>query len=270
VWSARQQIGVTPPVEAGPLMKEALTRAAALDDGLPEVHLGLANAYTWTDWNWPAGEAEFKKALSLRPGYGEAHAFYAHYLFIMRRPDEAVGELNRALELDPLSDLILGLCGQGFLMARRFDDALRTFRTALDTAPRSSVALNGYARALYLAGRYDEAIEFEKQVWTVRNDREVVEALDRGYATRDYHAAYRAAADTLASRWKAGQKSVNPNAIVALYLRADQPDRVFDWVDIAIATRDPNVPYVGAGPNWDSLRRDPRLQAVQEKLKLPK
>ena len=75
-----------------------------------------------------------------RPAYGEASAFYAHYLFIMRRPDEAIVELNRALELDPLSDLVLGLCGQGFLMARRFDDALRTFRTALDTAPHSMVA----------------------------------------------------------------------------------------------------------------------------------
>ena len=64
VWSARQQIGITPPVEAAPRMKEALTRAVALDDGLPEVHLGLANAYTWSDWNWAAGEAEFKKALA--------------------------------------------------------------------------------------------------------------------------------------------------------------------------------------------------------------
>jgi serine/threonine protein kinase/tetratricopeptide (TPR) repeat protein len=269
VWSARQQMGLVAPSEAVPRLKEAYHRASSLDDTLPEAHLGLANTYTWSDWNWAAGEAEFKRAIALRPDYAEARAFFAHYLFIMRRPREALAEVHRALELDPLSDLVLGICGQGFMFAGRPDEAMRAFRTALDTAPHSMVALNGYARALYQAGRYVDAVNAEKDVWSARGDGEMVDALDRGFRSGGYIGAFHTGADLLGARFIAGQRTVNPNAVVVMYLRAGETDKVFEWVDRAMANHSPNMPYVGLGPAWDRVRGDPRMQAVLRKMNLP-
>jgi len=48
-------------------------------------------------------EKHFKRAIGLNPGYAAAHHWYSRYLSTMGRLDEALKEIQRAQELDPLS-----------------------------------------------------------------------------------------------------------------------------------------------------------------------
>ena len=101
VWTSRQQMGFVPPREAEPRAKAATAKALELDSTLAEVHHRLAVVRGWTDWDWQGADAEFRRALEINPNYAEARAVYSHLLMIMSRPEEAMGQIERALELDP-------------------------------------------------------------------------------------------------------------------------------------------------------------------------
>ena len=59
----------------------------------------------FADWDWSGAGEEFQKAIALNPNYAVAHAEYGHKILsaIMGRYDDALAELQRAQELDPLS-----------------------------------------------------------------------------------------------------------------------------------------------------------------------
>ena len=83
--------------------KEAVMKALDIDSTLAEAHAALGYIKFRIDWDWEGAEKELKKAIALKPGYATAHEWYALYLAIMARFDEALKEMKKAYELDPLS-----------------------------------------------------------------------------------------------------------------------------------------------------------------------
>ena len=98
--------GFLPPKEAIPKGKAAAQKALEVDESLAEAHASLAIAYLEYDWDWPACEKEFKRAIELNPNYATAHLWYSEYLSTTRRQAEAMAEAQRAQQLDPLSPII--------------------------------------------------------------------------------------------------------------------------------------------------------------------
>jgi Tfp pilus assembly protein PilF len=94
-------------------------KALELDNTIAETHYALALLYAWTDWNWPAAESGFKRAIELNPNFPDARAFYSHYLNTMGRLDEATAQIERALALDPLNPLFQSLYAIDLIFARR-------------------------------------------------------------------------------------------------------------------------------------------------------
>ena len=60
--------------------KKAALKAIELDDALAEPHASLAFIAETYEWDWPAAEREYKRALELNPGYAQAHNWYGGYL----------------------------------------------------------------------------------------------------------------------------------------------------------------------------------------------
>jgi len=267
VWGARQQMHFTTPAEAAPKVRAANEAARRINPELPEVHFHLATQYSWTDWNWAAAEAEFKHAIAARPDYAEARAFYAHFLHIMHRPTQALEQIERAIRADPMNDKIQSLYGVVLMQLGRYPEAEVQFRSALKTAARSNIPLNGLARTLERLGRLDEALEAEKAVWAARSDTQMVSALDRGARAGRYSAALHEAAETLAARSRADGSA--PLSLALLYVRSGDTENAMQWVERAVAARDPNAPYINIAVQWDPLRRDPRFRAVVRSMNLP-
>src|SRR3989441_1201438 len=92
-----------PPAESLPKAREYAQQALRLDPDLPASHASLAYVYFYGDWNWPAADQEFKRAIALAPGLARSHRWYAVYLAAMGRAAEAMTEAQRAADLDPLS-----------------------------------------------------------------------------------------------------------------------------------------------------------------------
>jgi tetratricopeptide (TPR) repeat protein len=71
--------------------------------GLAEAHTSLGYSKFRYDWDWPGAQQGFARAIALNPNDPTARQFYAEYLIVSKAFDEALVELNRAQDLDPLS-----------------------------------------------------------------------------------------------------------------------------------------------------------------------
>ena len=91
-----------PEGEAAPKAKAAAEKALAIDPASAEAHAALAGAL-WSLFDFSAAEAEFQRALELNPNLGNAHHWYGLFLSWQSRNAEAISQLRRAVELDPLN-----------------------------------------------------------------------------------------------------------------------------------------------------------------------
>ena len=140
--------GYLPPEESRtlPIGKAEAERAVQLDPMLSEVHVALAVVNTST-FDWASAEREFKVAIETNPNDANAHYFYAmYYLLPQKRFDEAIAEYRKALQLDPLSEVINTNLGVELMIARRFDEAREQFRKTLELDPKFGIASEQLSR----------------------------------------------------------------------------------------------------------------------------
>jgi serine/threonine-protein kinase len=274
VWAGRQQSGMSPPSEAGPKAKAAAERAIALDETSDAAHAALAAISTWTDWDWEAAEHEWQRTLEINPNNALAHAYYAHFLAVMGRTDEAVEHAERSIELDPYNPLLRALYGMVLVIDRRFDEAVAAARAALDLQPNAPIAGAVLQHAFIAKGMREEQLELQKE--RIARDPERVAAFEQGLAEGGYEGAQLAIADLLAERYEmakgvpdAGSRRVFlPVAIAWRYLDGGDSQRGIDWLEEAYEVGDPNLPYLGK-PLFDFLRSDPRFQELARRMNLP-
>jgi serine/threonine protein kinase/Tfp pilus assembly protein PilF len=267
VWAGRSQLGFVSPAEAAPKAKAAAQKAIGLDDTVAETHFTLAALGAWVDWDWAVAEREFKRAIELNPSFPEALINYSHFLMNMGRPNEAMPQARRALELDPFNPYFHSFCAVDFLYVRQWDEAIAQARTALATAPDDLVANMVLWYAFGAKGMHKEALAAARVYLKAGyGDRAVDEALERGFAEAGYEEAMRRAAQPLIAHSHKGY--VSPMDIASLYVEAGETSRAVDWLEKGYEVRDQSMPYIG-WPPFDPLRSDPRFQALARKMNLP-
>lgn len=218
----------------------------------------------WSDWEFVEAEEMFRRKLELEPTNSVARVYFAQFLAIIGKDEEALEHGARAVADDPYNPRVWGLYGQFLNFVRRYDEAEAAFQTALDREPNDPISLSNFRTTYHLQGRFDEAMDLWREYYLrVAGDTLAVQALDRGYAEGGYQAALRAVAEEFASRddgrlnWQ----------IATLYTRAGDGDKALDYLDRAIAVRDPNMPSIMADPIFDFLRDEPRFQAMVDTVR---
>ena len=253
-WALRYQAAFRLFSEALPKAKEAALKALALDETSAEAHLALSINKSQYDWDFAGAEVELKRALELNPSFALARGFYSHYLMCMRRPAEAMAQIQRALELDPLNPFLKTLYAPVLLNSGRYDEAVAV-------APR----LRG--RVFELKGMYKEGYESWRAEAAQAGDREIQQAIDRGYAEGGLPAANRRVAEVWIARYR--RTLVTPMHIANLYDSAGDKERAIEWFEKAIEVRDPSVIYLGSLPLLTLRRDDPRFQSLLRRIGLP-
>src|SRR5438309_1137352 len=131
----------------------------ALQSGLAEAHTSLAFVQMHFDWDWPAAEREFTRALQLNPGYPTAHHWYAFWLLAHGRAEEALQEVRAAQRLDPLSLIINTDVGEMLYYGRRHDEAIEQGRRALEIDSTFALAHRVLGLAYLAKRQFAPAIE---------------------------------------------------------------------------------------------------------------
>jgi len=266
VWNGRGQMGITPPKEAIRNSKEAVLRALAIDESEWAAHRSLAGILTWGDWDWPAAERQWNRLLRINPNEGEMLASHSHFLMIVGRPDEAMAQIERAMQLDPFNIKIRSFYVMDLVYVRRFDDAIAEAREILRLQPDAPVARSGLYYALFVTGMLDEALAEDRT--KLDGDRERMHALESGYAEGGYTGAQQRIADLRASQYGTPGGPA-AHGIALRYLYAGNHDRAFEWLERAYQDNDGNMPYLGL-PIFDGMRSDSRFQDLRRRLNLPR
>ncbi len=270
-WQSNQ---VLAPAEAMPRARAAAQKALELDADLAEAHVTLALTKFVYDWDWEGAEAAFRRGLRLNPGYAVGHAYYGYFLVSDVRPSEALSELHRALELDPLSVLTAWSATLPYYNAppgkRQYDRAIEELQKLLKIEPDFVMATAVLGQVYSAAGRHKEAIEELQralELCPVEEKGRCVAMLGYVYAAAgDKARAQSALADAIERRKKG--EYVSSNYIAEVYAALGDRDQAFDWLEKAIETRDEELTVIKVNPRLDPLRSDPRFANLLRRMNL--
>jgi DNA-binding winged helix-turn-helix (wHTH) protein/TolB-like protein len=259
------EIGL-PPEEAFPKARDAATMALDIDETLGEAHAALAQvAFLW-DWDWPAAEKQFKRALELTPGDPEVHHMYAHYLSAMGRFPEALAESQRLLELDPLSPASRNHLGWHYLYAHEFDQAIEQYKLVLAVDPNFAEAHRQLAEAYAEKGRFDEAAaEMNRRFELIGRGEEVPE-LRKAYSDFGWKGFWQRRLQFLLERSK--HSYMSPSGFAYNYAELHDKSRALEWLERAYREHDHDLVYLKVDHTWDGLRSEPRFQELLKRMKL--
>lgn len=252
--------GASLPTAVFPQAKAAARTALRFDATLAAAHNALGVVELFYEWNWPAAEHAFDRAIALDPSYGDAHQRYGLYLTAMGRFDEARRALARAQELDPLSRIIPTIAGYPAYYGRDFEGAARQFRQVLQIDPNFSMAHFRLGLALAQMGDYTGALAELGTSKQLSNDRDVVAALGRVHAMMGNHAAAREAREELHARSKS--TFVPSYALAVLEAALGRADEAFSWLQRSVAERSYWIIFLKVDPALDALRGDPRFDEI--------
>jgi TolB-like protein/tetratricopeptide (TPR) repeat protein len=162
--------GARSPQDTYPKARAAAIKALEIDPMLAEAHAALADISKGFDWDWRQAEASYREAIRLNASYGLAHQWYANFLSIRERHEEAIREAEEARHADPLSAPAAGFVAFTLYRARRFDAALKEAAKAVDLNPPSPV-VNWFLALIHLQ-RGDYALAQETSTTAFRESHE--------------------------------------------------------------------------------------------------
>jgi tetratricopeptide (TPR) repeat protein len=230
---------MTPPRTAGPRARAAADRALAMDSELAESHVAAGAVSTYYDWNWDAGEAEYRRAIALSPENPDAHLELAVSLTIRGLVEQAIAEARTACELKPLSFAANRVLAIAYFYSGHHMEAERQFsRTAgLSHSMFQTHILLGFAEHFRLGPRNPAlASDIERLAPTVddtvlRLQSEAIASIMTGdlVTARQRIQALESASP---ANYVAPYKLANLNFLVG------QPDRAFPYVDQALREHD--------------------------------
>jgi len=259
------EIGL-PPEEAFPRAREAATRALEIDETLGEAHAALAQvAFLW-DWDWPAAEKQFKRALELTPGDPEVHHMYAHYLTAMGKFEEGLAESRRLLELDPLSPASRNHLGWHYLYAHEFDQAIEQYKLVLAVDPNFAEAHRQLAEAYAEKGRFDDAVAETLKRWELIGRGNEVPALKKAFSELGWKGFWQRRLQLALERGK--RSYMSPAGTATIYAALRDTPQALGWLERAYREHDHDLVYLKVDYGWDSLRSEPRFQELLRRMKL--
>ena len=251
-----------------PKARAAAVKALEIDDSLAEAHSSLAKVEDNYVWDWSAAEREYERAIELNPNYATARQWYAEHLAAMGRHAEGIIEINKALEVDPLSLSISNAVARQFYFARQFDEAIEQCRRTLEMDPHFLPAhyrLGG----IYLQRRmYNEAISEYQTTLELSGDEPVMIAgLAYAYAVAGKRVQAQKALNHLRKLSK--KQHIGPTLLVQIYIGLGETDQAFKCLEEIYAGRYPLMLYLKVDPAFDSVRSDPRFADLLRRVGLP-
>jgi TolB-like protein/DNA-binding winged helix-turn-helix (wHTH) protein len=262
---------ISSPQDFFPKARAAASRALELDEGLAEAHAALGAEKAGFEYDWAGAEQEFKRAIELNANCADAHFYYSWYLLTpLGRSEEAIAEMNRALELDPLSGIYNTVLGLSYYYARQYDQALQQFNKTLTLDPDFFIAPFHLAWLYSQLGQYPEAITELTKGRLLRGDDHAKVAADE-MALRKAVAAQGAAGFWHEIRkWNEGDyPNVGEFDVPQAYARLGEKEQAMVSLERNFEKRAPLVTLLKVDPALDTLRSDPRFEDLLRRMNLP-
>jgi TolB-like protein/Tfp pilus assembly protein PilF len=266
-WVALGWYGYLSPAETFPHAKEAVNQALTLDDSLAEAHTSLAFVSVYYDREWDKAEREFRRAIELNPNYANAHHWYAEFLSLAGRHEQAIVESERARELDPLSNIINTWVGSRYFFARQYDKAIEQYQNALEMDPGFVPAHLVLGQAYEQKRMYREAIAELQRAVNLSPSPVYLAALAHAYGMAGRRSDAEACILELKNISK--HKYVSSVDLALAQLGLGRNADALALLGRAVEERSPRVAFLGIEPQFDPLRTDARFQRLIAEIGIP-
>ncbi len=260
--ATQARLGYISPSGGVQMARNEVQRALAVDPNLADPYAVLGTIRRSFDWDWSGANAACKRALELEPGNARAIACAARVASTLGRFDEAIDLYRRAISIDPLSAAVYIALGGVSLAAGSQGEAEQAFRKALELEPE------------YPGGRFSLGV-----LYLVRSQPEVAlhemeregESIWRrqGLALAYYALGRKQDADAALARLIDLDTQRYALQIATVYAFRGEPDKAFEYIELAYAQRDPGLPGMKGHPLWKNLESDVRYKALLTKMGLP-
>jgi adenylate cyclase len=263
VWNIRGHLGYILPREAVPEVREAVSRALALDNRLAQAHRVLGSMLFYLEYDWEGALQSWRQAIELEPNNAESSVGRAAFDCAMGKQEGTVEAFEQALESDPYNPQLRDFFGHQLLRLRRYDEAVQQFRQVLSAETSFTSSFNGLWRAFHFKGMFDEAAEYAVQYLDAAGFPDIAETLDRERNDLGYAASMRGAAARLA------EISAQSILIARFYAFAGEKSLALNWLERAYRDGDSTMVYLKVDPSFDILRDDQRFGDLLLRMNFP-
>jgi eukaryotic-like serine/threonine-protein kinase len=255
------------PRQAAPMARKAAQNSLELDDNLAEAHIALGNILFWHDWDWPAAEKEFKRAIELKPSLALAHDAYFTFLVLLGRSEEAAKAMRQAVQLDPLTPYINIDAAWLEYYTRHFDLAIEHSKKVIELDRHYGNAHWILAMAQVHKGQHSKALAgFQRLRQQDDSPLNVAWAAYGHGVSGDKAEAHRLLEELTAL---AEERYVDPAAFAIIHLGLEDKDQANQWLEKARDARSSAMVWLKVDPLFDELRGEPRFTELVKKMNFP-
>lgn len=268
VYLTYGMISILPPTEILAKSKAASSKALELDDSLAEAHFVAAGIAHTLEWDWKAADNHFEKALALNPRMAICRTYYAWFLTAMGRFDEAIKQVKKAQEIDPLTPLYYAMGVGIHCTAGKLDEGIDQFHKAIELEPNFALAYFHVGRIYFAKGMIEEARSaFEKSLRLVPHWDAAEACLGLIYDLQGEREKAETILQDLIERKK--RMNVSSSALAALAYHFGQQEKAFDFLEMAFEERDGFMSYLQVFAEWAELCSDARIKPLLQRMNFP-
>ena len=254
----------SPKTDYSKLAKEAALKALALDENLAEVHLAIAMIKIYFEWDRKGAGEHYRKALELNPNLPLANMHYGYYVALLGDKEEAPKFLQRAIELDPLSNIYPAELAWMSYFRGEYDKTIELSLQSLELVPDFPFALFTLGEGYEGKGMFDKAIEVQKQ------SSELSPYWQFGLAHTYALAGHTEKALKIAHELEKRNEIWNTWCLAVIYSALGDKDKTFYWLEKAYEKRHPYIQWMRRNTYFDAFVEDPRYESLAERMNLPK
>jgi len=259
--------GLLPPRDSYSAAKSAAVAALQTDGTLAEACAALGWVRFAYDWDWAGGERDLQRAIELNPRYATAHQWYSHLLIYVGRRQEALGEVQRTLELEPVS-LVMNSSGALIhLFARDYEKTLEQAYKTVDLDPHFPPPHLWIGWAYAKKRMYPKAVaELEKALALVGFNPRYLATLGYCYADSGNSVAARKVLSELEQL--SVKRYISPYEFAAVHAGLNEKEQALTWLERAFEERSSWLTLLRVDSRLDGLHEDPRFRNLAQRIGL--
>ena len=260
--------GIRPFAECSAAAREAAAKAVELDPDSAEAYSALGFATVCHSFDWAVAEGQHRRAIEINPNYTTGHQWYGFHLMMVGRFDEALREMLRARELDPLSPSIMQGLAWCYYQSQNYGDSIATSQSMLEAVPDFAYGLLTYGWALRQAGQTEEAVRVSEKALELSNGGQFFLAgLGASYAAAGRNYDARAVLDKLSEM--SAHSHVSPYHRAIIHVHLNEYEAALTQLREAYAVNDGWLVWLGVEPQFDPLRQEPAFAELLTKTRNP-
>jgi len=244
--------------------KENVLKALELNSNLAEAHATLGTILYRSEWKWEDARKELELALELNPNYSEAHRYYADLMAILRQWKLARFHCFRAAELNPISPSLMLWKAAILASEGKFNEAMKEYTKFIEIYPENPSV---YWHLWDFYRRMDEeqkAVESIQKAFRLNADD--LPFVDTIKVVYDKHGM--SGLESWLNEYSIKYDERHCMGTIWYYSKIGEKGKALEWIEKAFKWKIPQLPGINAISELDSLRNEPRFQALLDSMGL--